>query len=342
MFHSKSFIHRDIKPDNFAIGIGPNANLIYIIDYGLAKRYKDPHTKKHIPYITNKRLTGTARYSSINTHMGIEQSRRDDLECLAFSLIYLLRGRLPWQGVTAETKEDKYKKILEKKKTYTPEILSRGLPNEFAYIMTYIRSLKFEDAPDYAMLKKLFLDLFDRNQYGKDFEYDWVRLKIDLSLLFDRTTSTKGTKEQKEEEKKLQQQVILQPNQRGRQFFKPASSMHGRQGSVPSMQSKQVPPPAKKQNLIKPKEEKITHKKEEGDDSIPDENEENEEIKIPESTYKNAMHWKNYRHFRIQNTLRHGVIVLSVSNGSDLEREKLKRLKSLPPRLLRRHAWNMQ
>jgi len=127
--HNKHFIHRDLKPDNFMNGRGKESNLIYIIDYGLAKRYRDPKTRMHIPYRDGKKLTGTARYASINTHLGIEQSRRDDLECLGYLLIYLLRGTLPWQGIKGATPKEKHEKIMEKKMSSPIEILCKGFPS---------------------------------------------------------------------------------------------------------------------------------------------------------------------------------------------------------------------
>ncbi|KAF8599351.1 kinase-like protein [Ceratobasidium sp. AG-I] len=115
--HSRNFIHRDIKPDNFLMGIGKRGNQVNVIDFGLAKKYRDPKTHLHIPYRENKNLTGTARYTSINTHLGVEQARRDDLESLAYVLMYFLRGQLPWQGLKAATKKQRYNRIMEKKMT---------------------------------------------------------------------------------------------------------------------------------------------------------------------------------------------------------------------------------
>ncbi|GMH22043.1 hypothetical protein Nepgr_023886 [Nepenthes gracilis] len=181
--HGKSFLHRDIKPDNFLMGLGRRANQVYMIDFGLAKKYRDSSTHQHIPYRENKNLTGTARYASMNTHLGIEQSRRDDLESLGYVLVYFLRGSLPWQGLKAGTKKQKYEKISEKKVSTSIEALCRGYPAEFASYFHYCRSLRFDDKPDYAYLKKIFRDLFIREGFQFDYVFDWTILKYQQSQI---------------------------------------------------------------------------------------------------------------------------------------------------------------
>ncbi|KAJ7973818.1 putative Casein kinase, partial [Quillaja saponaria] len=175
--HSKGFLHRDVKPDNFLMGLGRKANQVYIIDFGLAKRYRDSTTNRHIPYRENKNLTGTARYASCNTHLGIEQSRRDDLESLGYVLLYFLRGSLPWQGLKAGTKKQKYDKICEKKLSTPIEVLCKSHPVEFASYFHYCHSLTFDQRPDYGFLKRLFRDLFTREGYEFDYVFDWTILK---------------------------------------------------------------------------------------------------------------------------------------------------------------------
>ena len=112
--HSRRIIHRDIKPDNFTIGVDKNKHRIFIIDFGLAKKYMSS-SGTHIRYREGKSLTGTARYASISTHLGIEQSRRDDIESVGYLLIYFLQGSLPWQNLKAKNVNEKYEKIKEKK-----------------------------------------------------------------------------------------------------------------------------------------------------------------------------------------------------------------------------------
>ncbi|KAK3305054.1 kinase-like domain-containing protein [Chaetomium strumarium] len=175
--HAKSFIHRDIKPDNFLMGIGKRGNKVTVIDFGLAKKYRDPKTHFYIPYRKNKNLTGTARYASINTHLGIEQSRRDDMESLGYVMLYFCRGSLPWQGLKAATKKQKYDRILEKKMTTPTDVLCRGFPNEFAIYLNYTRSLRFDDKPDYSYLRKIFRNLFVREGFQYDYVFDWTVYK---------------------------------------------------------------------------------------------------------------------------------------------------------------------
>ncbi|PVH35587.1 hypothetical protein PAHAL_7G219200 [Panicum hallii] len=175
--HTKGFLHRDIKPDNFLMGLGRKANQVFVIDYGLAKKYRDLQTHKHIPYRENKNLTGTARYASVNTHLGVEQSRRDDLESLGYVLMYFLRGSLPWQGLKAGTKKQKYDRISEKKMLTPVEVLCKSYPTEFTAYFHYCRSLRFEDKPDYSYLRRLFRDLFIREGYQLDYVFDWTIMK---------------------------------------------------------------------------------------------------------------------------------------------------------------------
>lgn len=172
--HSKNFIHRDIKPDNFIMGTGKNSGRVYIIDFGLSKRYRDSTTKKHIPYVENKSLTGTARYASINALKGTEQSRRDDLESLGYVLMYFLRGSLPWQGLPAKTTKQKYERILKVKMDTPVEKLCEGFPQEFVQYFKLVRSLEFEEQPNYIKLRGLFRDLFVKSCYVYDYKYDWT------------------------------------------------------------------------------------------------------------------------------------------------------------------------
>lgn len=176
--HSRDFIHRDIKPDNFLMGLGKKGNLVYIIDFGLAKKFRDGRFKEHIAYKENKNLTGTARYASINTHLGIEQSRRDDLESLGYVLMYFNLGVLPWQGLKAANKRQKYERISEKKLSTTILTLCKGFPNEFANYLNYCRQMYFEQRPDYCYLRKLFRNLFHRLGFTYDYVFDWNLLKF--------------------------------------------------------------------------------------------------------------------------------------------------------------------
>jgi serine/threonine protein kinase len=171
--HNKHILHRDIKPDNFIIGIDINCHKVYLIDFGLSKKYRSSRTLQHIKYSENKKLIGTARYASINALAGIEQGRRDDMEALSYVLIYFLRGCLPWQGLRVNKKEDRYKKILEKKKMVNSKELCIGLPNQFYLFVDYCRQLKFDEEPNYEYLKGLLIEIMNNNNFGFDYVYDW-------------------------------------------------------------------------------------------------------------------------------------------------------------------------
>ena len=169
-------IYRDIKPDNFLVGRGPgkSANIVNVVDFGMAKQYRDPRTKQHIPYRERKSLSGTARYMSINTHLGREQSRRDDLEALGHVFLYFLRGSLPWQGLKAATNKQKYEKIGEKKQSTTIKELCDGFPEEFGIYLNYVRKLGFEETPDYDFLRELFSKVLPDLGEVDDGVYDWL------------------------------------------------------------------------------------------------------------------------------------------------------------------------
>ena len=179
--HSRYLIHRDIKPDNFLMGLNNKKSIVYICDFGLCKQFRD-QDGKHIPFKDGKSLIGTARYASIYSHLGYEQSRRDDLESLAYSLIYFSRGSLPWMGIKSKNKNEKYNKIFQKKLNSTIGFLCEKLPNEFVDFIHYIKKLEFEDKPNYQYLKTLLGKMYDKNNYNYDMNFDFTDILIQKKL----------------------------------------------------------------------------------------------------------------------------------------------------------------
>ena len=175
--HEKHILHRDIKPDNFVMGLDELSNIVYLIDFGLAKKYRSMTTLNQYPMVKKNKLTGTARYASINALKGYEQSRRDDLESVGYILIYFLNGKLPWQGIIAKTKEEKYKKILGKKMEISSSELCNGIPKEFVEFLEYIKNLGYNERPEYDMLRHLFDNIMEKNKFDYDYIYDWTTLE---------------------------------------------------------------------------------------------------------------------------------------------------------------------
>ena len=177
--HDRHIIHRDIKPDNFVMGAQEDNAKLYILDFGLAKKYRSSRTLVQYPYVKKKKLTGTARYASIHALEAYEQSRRDDLESVGYVLMYFLRGNLPWQGLKVRSKEDRYKKILEKKKETSSQDLCKDFPHEFFEYVDYSKNLEYEENPDYDFLRQKFLDVLKGLNEEMDYIYDWTT-KSDL------------------------------------------------------------------------------------------------------------------------------------------------------------------
>lgn len=152
--HSRSYVHRDLKPENFLLGSGKRSNSLFIIDFGLAKRYISPKDGKHIKNRQKLNPTGTMRYCSVQAQQAYEYGRRDDMISLAHILIYLLNGgELPWMN-----ESDPRKCIAMKQSMNVADISKRKLSaNAVTDFYQKVTSLKFEDKPNYRSLKAPFL-----------------------------------------------------------------------------------------------------------------------------------------------------------------------------------------
>lgn len=183
--HQCGVIHRDIKPNNFMFGREEenDANHMYIVDFGLSKFWRDPVTYKHIDFKHGRSMIGTARYASINIHQGIEPSRRDDLESVGYVMVYLAKGRLPWQGLQKRKKGSSIDEIKDKKMTTTTEELCLGLPSCFKEIIDYSKSLKFDEKPDYDRMRNMILKSAEAHDIDLilAWEYDKVKPKNDIA-----------------------------------------------------------------------------------------------------------------------------------------------------------------
>ena len=183
--HNKNYIHRDIKPSNFLFGNNSfNNNIIYLIDFGLAKKYRESNNAEHYEIKEENKLIGTARFASINAMEGLSQSRRDDLESLGYMLIYFLKGKLPWHNFLIKNKEERYNKIKQTKKEIAINELCSNCPKEIGQYITYVKNLKFDEEPNYNYLKNLFYEILNKTGNKFDYLYDWDNTKtiIDVNL----------------------------------------------------------------------------------------------------------------------------------------------------------------
>ena len=181
--HSRKIIHRDIKPDNILIGL-KDPHLIYLIDFGLSEKFQSTKTGKHIKISQLKTFTGSVNFCSSNATRLLQQSRRDDLESIGYMLVYLMKGSLPWQNVKIDNKKENYFKVAQLKKLINPEILCKDLPKEFAQYLRYVKNLKFEEEPNYAYLRNLFVKMMEKQglEEGRCF-FSWVNLN-DMNIKY--------------------------------------------------------------------------------------------------------------------------------------------------------------
>ena len=171
--HSKCYVHRNIKPENFVIGLD-DPHVIYLQNFYLCQKYKSSKTNQHIKLEFTKEIVGTERYGSINSLRGLVQSRKDDLESLCYMLIYFFLGKLPWQGIRTQNQAVKYEILLKMKKNFKIEMYNK-IPKDFCTLFKYVKNLKFNQEPKYNLMIKLLQNILDENQLFNNKQFHWIK-----------------------------------------------------------------------------------------------------------------------------------------------------------------------
>ena len=170
--HSKNYIHRNIKPENFVIGL-EDPHVIYLHNFYLCEKYRSSKTNLHAKFKYTKEIVGTERYGSVNALRGLRQGRRDDLESLCYMLIYFFLGKLPWQGISGDSESERHQKLLKEKKSFKIENYEQ-IPKDFCTLFNYVKNLKFEEEPKYSVMIKLLQNIRNENQCFSNVNLFWI------------------------------------------------------------------------------------------------------------------------------------------------------------------------